>query len=108
MILSRYRNCLLEEASCSQLVYGASGRDGQSIFIKDRHVCCPKVIRGGPNVVVGGVSMGAVWKNPLPDVINEGRINQMICTLKEEYHDETDKIMFCNKYATKVSMSPGM
>lgn len=90
MILNRYKNHLLVEASGSQFVYGAGGRDSQSIFIQDRHVCCPKVIRGGPNVVVG-VVMGAVWKNHLPGVINEGGINQMICTLKEEYHDETGK-----------------
>lgn len=66
------------------MVYGAGGRDSQSIFIQDRHVCRPNVIRGGLGIAVVGVVMGAVQKNHAPDVISEDRINQMICTLKEK------------------------
>lgn len=52
-------------------------------------MCRPNVISGGLDVVVG-VVLGAVGGNHLPDAIYEGGINQMICTLKEEYHDETN------------------
>lgn len=63
-------------------------------------MCRPHVIGGGPNVVIVGVVMGPVCKNPLPDSINEGGINQMICGLKEEYHDETGKV-FKNCWGVK-------
>lgn len=64
------------------MVYGARGRDGKSILIQDRHVCRPKVVRGGLHVVVVRVFMCVVWRNHFSDAIDEGRINQVLCTLK--------------------------
>jgi len=57
------------------MVYGAGCRDGQSISVQDRHVSRPHVVTGGLGVVVVRVVMGAVGRDHVSDVINEGGIN---------------------------------
>lgn len=78
--------------SCSHLVDGAGGRDRQSVFIHNRHVGRPKVVRRGADVVVVVVFMGAVDRYFSPDAIDEGGVDQMSCALQEERRSEDGKV----------------
>lgn len=65
----------------SQMVYGAGGRDGQSVFIQHGHLRRSGVIGRRLDVGVVRWRVGAIGRNHCPDVTDESGIHQMFRTL---------------------------